>query len=364
MRVTLNFVILHLCLCVILLGTGISARARDNAAPTLLSADQGQALADFAARSGPAIYPQPDCSHLVYMLYTQAGLNYPYEGSRVLHRGAPDFVRVKTPQPGDLIVWMGHVGIVLSPEDNSFLSSVRSGIISESWTNDYWRVRGRPRFFRYVLGPKADLTLLADLAPQRNRRTATRPEQQPSEVGLRTEKPDSLVPSSSSTRAVKTSSVIMMRQRGKANKIDVAAALRQDQLDLASRLLEGERLDSARPLSVVEHLEVTQIKVKHGAGAIRVKFSEALALERGVVVPRRTIERELKLNLQDGIWVISDPEQRFYIPREQAIDIFELQAELIPQGNTIRTDKRAIIKALALLYDLEPAIASAQARNR
>ena len=189
MRLTLNLVILHLCLYGILLGTGIGARARDNRAPTLLSADQGQALADFAMRSGPAIDPQPDCSHLVYMLYAQAGLNYSYEGSRVLHRGIPDFVRVKTPQPGDLIVWMGHVGIVLSPEDTSFLSSVRSGIITESWTNDYWRARGRPRFFRYVLGPKADLTLLADLAPQGNQRIATRtaPPQQSSEVGMRSE---------------------------------------------------------------------------------------------------------------------------------------------------------------------------------
>ncbi len=364
MRAILNFVLFRLCLCVALLGT-TSATARDNAKPTLLSPAQGQALADFVLRSGPGIDPKPDCSHLVHMLYSQAGLNYSYEGSRVMHRGLPEFVRVKAPQPGDLIVWMGHVGIVLSTEDTTFLSSARSGIIAESWTNEYWTARGRPRFFRYVLGPKADLTLLADAVPQQDRRLASMPAQpQPqAEVRLRTERPDPPALSSYGN-TFKPSSVIVMRQHGKANKIDVAAALHQDQLDLATRLLEGERLDSARPLSVVEHLEITRIEIKHGMGAIRVKCSESLAVEHGAIIPARTVERELRINLQDGAWVISDPEQRFYIPREQAINIFELQVELIAQGTTVHTDKRAIIKALALLYDQEPPIASAQPRNR
>src|SRR5215472_6206910 len=364
MRPARNFVAFYLCLCIALLGTRASARARDNAAPALLSADQGQALADFALRSGPAVDPQPDCSHLVHMLYTQAGLPYSYQGSRVLHRGAPGFVRVKHPHRGDLIVWMGHVGIVLSAKDTTFLSSVRSGIITESWTNDYWTARGRPRFFRYVVGPKADLTLLTEVAQQPNRQIVSRlvRPQHPAEARLPMDDADSPAPSPSNTGA--TESVIVMRQRGKANKSDVAAALRQDQLDLASRLLGGERVDSTRPLTVVEHLEVTRIEVAHGTGTIRVKFSETLALEQGAVLQGRTVEREFNLSLRDGVWVISDPEQRFYIPRERAIDIFELQAELAVQRNAVSTDKHSIIEALALLYDQEPPIASAQARNR
>src|SRR5205823_8716383 len=86
---------------------------------------------------------------------------YPYEDSRVLYRGVDDFERVKTPQPGDLAVWLGHVGIVLSPEEKTFLSSVRSGIITESWSAPHWARRGRPHFFRYRIGPSANLELLA-----------------------------------------------------------------------------------------------------------------------------------------------------------------------------------------------------------
>jgi len=143
-------------------GPAAMAQAYDDSSDrVLVSAEQGQALAEFALQSGPRVRPKPDCSHLVHLLYERAGLVYPYEGSRVLYRGVADFERVKKPQPGDLVVWRGHVGIVLSPEDTTFLSSVRSGIITESWKAEHWVRRGRPHFFRYRIGPAADLTLLA-----------------------------------------------------------------------------------------------------------------------------------------------------------------------------------------------------------
>ena len=97
----------------------------------------------------------------MHQLYARAGLIYPYEDSRVLYRGISDFKRVKTPQPGDLAVWLGHVGIVLSPEEKTFLSSVHSGILTESWMAPHWVRRGRPRFYRYRIGPDADMNLLA-----------------------------------------------------------------------------------------------------------------------------------------------------------------------------------------------------------
>ena len=139
-----------------------AAQAYDDSGDrVLVSAEQGQALAEFALQAGPRVRPKPDCSHLVHLLYERAGLAYSYEGSRVLYLGVADFERVKKPQPGDLVVWRGHVGIVLSPEETTFLSSVRSGIITESWKAEHWVRRGRPRFFRYRIGPAADLTLLA-----------------------------------------------------------------------------------------------------------------------------------------------------------------------------------------------------------
>src|SRR5215472_17617376 len=69
----------------------------------------------------------PDCSHLVHTLYEQAGYPYTYANSLDLYNGAIPFVRVRLAHPGDLIVWRGHVGIVINPKDHSFFGSTSSG---------------------------------------------------------------------------------------------------------------------------------------------------------------------------------------------------------------------------------------------
>jgi len=92
-----------------------------------------------------------DCSHLVHSLYQQSGLNYVYADSRKLFEGVEAFQRVSEPQPGDLIVWQGHVGIVVDPEQHSFVSALRTGVKVSSYDSRYWRRRGQPRFFHYVV---------------------------------------------------------------------------------------------------------------------------------------------------------------------------------------------------------------------
>ncbi|HWS18455.1 MAG TPA: hypothetical protein VN223_10575, partial [Candidatus Elarobacter sp.] len=106
MKLSLKLALVFLPLWTVMSGPVAKAQTDDDAQDTVLvSSDQGQALADFALRSAPRIRPKPDCSHLVHLLYARAGLIYPYEDSRVLYRGVNDFERVKTPQPGDLVVW-------------------------------------------------------------------------------------------------------------------------------------------------------------------------------------------------------------------------------------------------------------------
>ena len=147
MRSALKLGLVFLCLLSAISGRVARAETDDDSSATVLvSPEQGEALAAFALQSERRIRPKPDCSHLVHLLYARAGLIYPYEDSRVLYRGISDFKRVKTPQAGDLAVWLGHVGIVLSPEEKTFLSSVRSGIITESWAAPHWVRRGQAAF--------------------------------------------------------------------------------------------------------------------------------------------------------------------------------------------------------------------------
>jgi cell wall-associated NlpC family hydrolase len=95
-----------------------------------------------------------DCSHFVQYLYEQAGLYYGYTPSRVLYTGIKGFKRVVHPKAGDLIVWRGHVGIVVDPKETTFLSALSSGVKTSSYQSTYWKRRGRPHFLRYVCAPE------------------------------------------------------------------------------------------------------------------------------------------------------------------------------------------------------------------
>jgi hypothetical protein len=119
---------LGFCISLVLCGTIKTAAAQEDFLP---------ALTKFTTGFGEPDLPQPrptdsktllllmgaqihetdlDCSHFVQYLYQQAGLYYGYAPSRTLYDGMEGFRRVSHPEAGDLIVWRGHVGIVVDPE--------------------------------------------------------------------------------------------------------------------------------------------------------------------------------------------------------------------------------------------------------
>lgn len=91
-----------------------------------------------------------DCSHLVHYLYQSSGRDYTYANSITLYKGVESFRRVARPQAGDLVVWRGHVGIVVDPEQQTFVSALRSGVKVSSYSSHYWKMRGTPRFLHYI----------------------------------------------------------------------------------------------------------------------------------------------------------------------------------------------------------------------
>jgi len=98
-----------------------------------------------------------DCSHFVNYVYQRAHLPYRYASSEELYEGVDAFRRVFDPRPGDLIVWRGHVGIITDPNENKFVSVLRSGVKSDNYRSRYWKTRGRPRFLRYASVQTAEM---------------------------------------------------------------------------------------------------------------------------------------------------------------------------------------------------------------
>ncbi len=112
----------------------------------LLNPSDGLSVIGAALESRGRGRSKPDCSHLVHTVYGRAGFPYSYVSSSDLYAGVDEFERVTRPQPGDLVVWPGHVGIVVNPSQNTFFSSLRSGVGVESYSASYWKARGVPRF--------------------------------------------------------------------------------------------------------------------------------------------------------------------------------------------------------------------------
>ena len=131
---------------------GGAAADQSHVKSRLLNRDEGLVVVEAISEHRTRLHargPRPDCSHLVNDVYNLAGFPYAYTKSSDLYGGSSAFERVKLPQPGDLIVWRGHVGLVTDPRGHRFYSALRSGLDTEDYTSAYWTKHGTARFFRY-----------------------------------------------------------------------------------------------------------------------------------------------------------------------------------------------------------------------
>jgi cell wall-associated NlpC family hydrolase len=115
-----------------------------------LNSHERKAVVAVALESRKPLRAERDCSHFVHGIYEHAGFPYPYAPSDDLYDGAAGFQRVPKPKPADLVVWRGHVGIVIRPGQHAFFSFLRAGPGIDNYNNEYWTSRGRPRFYRYI----------------------------------------------------------------------------------------------------------------------------------------------------------------------------------------------------------------------
>jgi hypothetical protein len=140
----------------------VSARTKPPAHSALLTPREGSSIIDAALDRQLRRAPGVDCSHLVHTVYDRAGFPYAYADSSDLYRGTDHFRRVKHPQSGDLVVWPGHVGIVVSPRHHTFFSALSHGPGTAKYDERYWRRRGPARFYRYLKSDQSAAILNPD----------------------------------------------------------------------------------------------------------------------------------------------------------------------------------------------------------
>ena len=130
--------------------SGSGASGTRVGAERLLTPDDGLAIISAALDTQRRFGSNRDCSHLAHAIYERAGFPYVYASADDLYDGVKGFRRVLHPQPGDLIVWHGHVGIVVRPSRHVFFSFLSVGPGTDNYRSPYWIGRGDARFYRYV----------------------------------------------------------------------------------------------------------------------------------------------------------------------------------------------------------------------
>jgi hypothetical protein len=325
----------------------------------LLSRSEGSEIVDLALTETANPDEKPDCSHLMQQVFDEAGFGYPYATSYQLYDGVPEFQRVERAQPGDLIVWQGHVGLVVDPSAHSFYSSVGTGLETQQYDNDYWRRRGRPRFYRYLVGADSDEAALSRPA----RQTATKIAGTPSEgtsaanrsASRSTSKPaglgsgvdsrsgNSTIAGGSSQSASSTTigrtvvddtrdetaalyvvpgDILVPGSHAKPTSEDVSQAI-SELANESGNILRANDLGTLTSAVVIfDQLQVEKVEIHHDRSWANVRIDYRVELKQGAVrSEHHTDKRRWELEHTPEGWVAVNPTDRLYVPASTAAQI-------------------------------------------
>ena len=370
MRRQFYFVMLGFAVLSLLLVQTASAEEKVSAGRRVLSAREGLTIVRETSFVEASEGRTEDCSHLVHDIYEQAGYPYPYASSRDLYLGTENFVRVRAPHPGDLIVWRGHVGIVLDPHEHSFFSSVNSGPRTEYYNSAYWRARGIPRFYRYLTDTpsktESSTTERAGRGPEQGPGvpgatgrgaiygpTVEAVKTSPTKIPVADQSEDVV---ESKAGAVGASQIVLHVSGKQPAAAEVAQGLAATNRD-AGEILRTDNLEKlGRPVMIYQDLRVTDVAIKGKRGSAQVEI-DCIALLAGGRIDTRRDGEEFGLEIQRTKkgWVMNPPTENTFVPRDAALRILAARlAALTQHDDTSATKEREqaqIIRLLNLLVE-------------
>ena len=341
------------CVCLVLLspaGVRSATFAEDAVAGSrLLSEKQGRAIVK-AAWKLQQVAGARDCSHLIHQIYQSAGFDYPYQSSFDLYAGAERFARVKSPHAGDLIVWPGHVGIVVNAPQHSFYSLVRSGLEEQDYEGPYWRWRGSPRFYRYRIdsGGVVDVATPHAAATEPEEPAATYAGQPAAES--RGESAGLELPASIAIGAAKK----------QPTREEVAASISQLTVEDANVLSADEASKIQLPIVIVTQLSVGRVEFKRDHGWAYLQVSSVGSISGGAFRrERREEEVRWPLKRNKSQWEAIAPADRVYARQDVAIRNLAARLARLTAGDAASRD-RGVVQRESELANLVAALLASE----
>jgi NlpC/P60 family protein len=336
------------------------AAARQVAPSGLVNSDEGLSILAAALESRHHADSRLDCSHLIHAIYERAGFPYSYANSSDLYDGAEDFRQVTRPQTGDLIVWRGHVGIVISGEQHTFFSALRTGRGVETYDSKYWKRRGRPRFFRYIrespalaASPTRVGLKLAGLENAGSRETADPVATASDEMG------DRESPSVAAAVAEPPIPRVQAIHSSRPKPEDVSKALLPTYDAVAQALESHDLLNASQRVVVFDSLTVRKVQLKHDQGWAEVQIDGPVPLVALSSSPKKRSERQHwgLVRKDRDTWELAFPADVIYLSRDAGARVVAHQLTALtdtdPKGN--RERKVQLAEMLNALLRAAPA---------
>ena len=337
----------------------------------LLSAEEGRAIVE-AARDQDQ--PAQDCSHLVHQTYLNAGFEYTYASSFELYAGNENFERVKKPQAGDLIVWPGHVGIVLDPLEHSFYSLVSTGLEAQNYLGPYWVSRGRPRFYRYKIENAEIMTASKTPASSRASHSA---KPQEAEVAVEEQSPVATSNSNRPPKAVSERTRVVNGPAavpapvvesntfevphsiviGAGNKRPTTSQVAEGISELSNAAGTVLRSDGpsklAVPVVIFERFQVERLEIKRDHGWARLQIDSRATIVGGEANYKRRREKvRWELRKTESGWEAIAPTDRTYVPNDVAVRNLAAQLARLTEGDGSAAHQETVLRQESQLANL------------
>jgi len=315
----------------------------------LLGADDGLAVLASALDFRKQASEKADCSHLVHDIYERAGFTYSYVTSNDLYTGTDEFRRVTRPQPGDLIVWPVHVGIVISPTAHTFYSSLRSGLGVESYDSDYWKRRGHPHFLRYVKGAAPAAVASSTKVPALKATSLeTKTPQGTLEAGDGDDGPLPVPAAAPAKLEPVQFPRVLVIDSAKPTPEDVTETM-TNALGKAAESMKGRDIfEQPQTFVVLRHFQVDKVKLKGSAGWADVSTSESASLVNGQsnLKKRQQKQRWILRRRDSTSWDLVPPQGTVYLTQEDSARLLAQQLAAITAENSHDTRRKAQLASL------------------
>ncbi len=344
----------------------------------LLNAKEERSIVHAAKDQAQSGREAQDCSHFVHQTYLEAGFEYPYANSFELYAGHENFQRVRHPRPGDLIVWPGHVGIVLDPIEHSFYSLVRTGLEAQDYLGAYWKARGRPRFYRYKVEKGEILTAVrTPVAPQavnlkKQHDTATLVEERtpaastsnraPKAVSERTKVENdpptpSAAPSAEGATFDVRKSIIVAAGTKQPTSSQVADAIADLTNGSGEVLRADDSLKLVLPVVIFERIEVERLEFKRNHGWATLRIDSRATIANGETDYKRRRERvRWELRRSESGWEVITSMDRIYVPNDVAVRSLAAQLARLTEKDGSAAHQETILRQESQLANLLSAL--------